>query len=132
MSEDFLKDFDVLSPPKRFAKIGGEKIDVSFIPAKAALKFVSFSNKYSPETFKKFELGDTTDLDPEMYDDIFEVVEVVCQRSSKIITKDWLLNNIDFKILMEFVQYIFEGMQGVDSGTPESSGDDEKNSISGT
>jgi hypothetical protein len=127
MSEDFLKDFDVLSPPKRFAKIGGEKIDVTIIPTRAAFMFTRFSEKYPTEIFKKMEAGDSSKLDPEMIEGIMDVIEAVCKRSSEKITKDWLLDNVDFSILMQFVDYVFAGMQEDVSDVPESQGDDEKN-----
>ncbi len=70
-------------------------------------------------------------FDPGMIDDILEVVELVCKRSSVKITKDWLLDNVDIKVLLEFVQYVFAGMKNVSSGESPS-GDDGKNLESGT
>jgi hypothetical protein len=122
-----LKDFDVLSPPKRLAKIGGEKIDVSIIPARAALMFANFSQKYPTETFEKLKSGNSADLDPEMIKDILDVVEAVCKRSSKLITKDWLLDNVDFVVFMQFIDYVFAGLSGSDTGGTGGSGETGKN-----
>ncbi len=112
MSDALMKDFDVLSPPKRIAKIGGEEIDVTIVPARASLKFIDFSKKYSVESLVSMTQDS---FDPALIDSILEVVELVCKRSSSIITKDWLLDNVDIKLLMEFVQYVFEGMTGAAS-----------------
>lgn len=110
MSDDLLKDFDVLFPPKRTAIIGGEEIDVSFIPARAALKFVDFSKKYNVNS-----LEPTEGFDPGMLDQVLEIIEMICKRSSEKITKDWLLDNVDIKILMEFIQFVFAGLKKVDA-----------------
>jgi len=127
MSDDLLKDFDILSPPRRIARIGGEEIDVTIVPARAALKFISFSKKYSA---KSLESMDQDSIDPGIIDDILEVVELVCKRSSTKITRDWLLDNVDIKVLVEFVQYVFAGMKNV--SYEESSSREGKNSESGT
>lgn len=70
-------------------------------------------------------------FDPGMIDDILEVVELVCKRSSTKITRDWLLDNVDIKVLVEFVQYVFAGMKNV-SSEESSSREEGKNSESGT
>jgi hypothetical protein len=124
---DLLKDFDVLSPPKRIARIGGEDIDVTIVPARAALKFISFSKKYHVDSVDSMSPGG---FDPGMIDSILEVIELICRRSSEKITKEWLLDNVDIKVLMEFIQYVFAGMKDMSTGEP--AGDTEKNLESGT
>lgn len=125
MSEDFMKDFDILSPPKRFARIGGEEIDVTIVPARAALKFIDFSKKYSPDKLQSMDAGS---FDPEMILVMLDVIELVCKKSSSKITKEWLLDNVDIKVLMQFVQYVFAGMKEAESEKTEGEG---KNSQSG-
>jgi hypothetical protein len=124
---DLLKDFDVLSPPKRIARIGGEDIDVTIVPARAALKFISFSKKYHVDSVDSMSPGG---FDPGMIDSILEVIELICRRSSEKITKEWLLDNVDIKVLMEFIQYVFAGMKDMSTGEP--AGDSGKNLESGT
>ena len=124
---DLLKDFDILSPPKRIARIGGEDIDVTIVPARAALKFISFSKKYHVDSVDSMSPGG---FDPGMIDSILEVIELICRRSSEKITKEWLLDNVDIKVLMEFIQYVFAGMKDMSTGEP--AGDTEKNLESGT
>jgi hypothetical protein len=92
---DFMMDFDVLAPPKRIAKLGGEEIDVSIVSTKVALKFMEFSKKHK---MKKLE----------QVTEIIEIVALVCENSSKKITKDWLLANVDISILLKFVKFVFE------------------------
>ena len=108
MSDETFVDFDILAPDKRTAKIGGEIIDVTIVPAIAALKFIDFSKKYG---VKKIEGMPAGGFDSEMIGSILEVVELICQKSSKKITSDWLLKNVDIKVLMKFIQYVFAGMK---------------------
>lgn len=120
-----LKDFDILSPPKRLAKLGGEEIDVTIVPARAALKFIDFSKKYNVESITGMN---TNNFDSGMIESILDVIELICKRSSTKITRDWMLDNVDIKILMEFVQYVFAGIKG-DKTTD--AGEDGKNLVSG-
>lgn len=128
MSGELLKDFDALSPQKRIVKIGGEEIDVTIVPARAALKFINFSKKYSVDSLESMSQDS---FDPSMIDAILEVVELVCKRSSAKITRDWLLDNVDIKVLLEFVQCVFASMKNVSSDEPPS-GEEGKNLESGT
>jgi len=130
MSDDGLtKNFDIMVPKKRMAIVGGEEIDVSFIPARAMLKFIAFSKKYDAKTIKSLESGENTGFDPGMLEDILEVIESVCKRSSKKITKDWLLDNVPFAALVDFINFVFEGVNSVDVETQK--GEDGKNLQSG-
>jgi hypothetical protein len=108
-----MKDFDILSPQKRTAKIGGEEIDVSIIPAIVALQFISFSKKHD---VSKLDSGTSGNIETDTLVDMIEIVAVLCQRSNPKITKDWLLNNVDIKVLLPFVQYVFEGIK-TENGT---------------
>jgi len=121
-----LKDFDILSPPKRLAMIGGEEIDVTIVPARAALKFIDFSKKYNVESIQGMSADN---FDSGMIESILEVIELICKRSSTKITKDWMLDNVDIKVLMEFVQYVFAGIKGDEAAD---TGEDGKNLVSGT
>lgn len=127
--EGLTKNFDIMVPRKRTAVIGNEEIDVSFIPARAMLNFVAFTKKYDAKTIKSLESGETAGFDPDMLEDILEVIEGVCKRSSKKITKDWLLDNVPFDALVDFINFVFEGVNSVDVETQK--GDDGKNLQSG-
>lgn len=108
MSDETFVDFDILAPDKRTAKIGGEIIDVTIVPAIAALKFIDFSKKYDVKKIEGMSVGG---FDSGMIESVLEVVELICQKSSKKITSDWLLKNVDIKVLMKFIQYVFAGMK---------------------
>lgn len=104
MSDDILKDFDVIAPPKRIAKIGGEKVDVSIFSTRATLKLLEYSQKFKFLEAKK--AADLPDFSPEQFEGIAEVVAVACQRTNPTITKDWLLDNTDPVTLISFVKYV--------------------------
>lgn len=108
MGDGTMIDFDILAPAKRTAKIGGEIIDVTIVPAIAALKFIDFSKKYDVKTLEGMSPGG---FDSKMITSVLEVVELICKRSSTKITSDWLLNNVDIKVLMKFIQYVFAGVK---------------------
>lgn len=113
MGDETFVDFDVLAPAKRTAKIGDEVIDVTIVPAIAALKFIDFSKTYDVKTLEGMS---SSGFDSGMITSVLEVVELICKRSSKKITSDWLLNNVDIKVLMKFIQYVFAGVKNDPSG----------------
>lgn len=119
MSDDLLKDFDILAPPKRIARIGGEEIDVSIIPARVALQFIAFSKKHD---VKGLEVATAESFDSSTLEDMIEIVAMLCKRSNSKITKDWLLDNVDIKVLMEFIQYTFSSIKQADKGAGEGEG----------
>lgn len=82
--------------------------------------FIDFSKKYSVE---KLQSMDNTSFDSGMIEAMLDVIELVCKRSSKKITKDWLLDNVDIKVLMQFVQFVFEGIKNGEDGTVTTGGD---------
>jgi hypothetical protein len=109
LADETFVDFDILAPAKRTAKIGGEVVDVTIVPAIAALKFIDFSKKYDVKALEGMSSGG---FDSGMITAVLEVVELICQRSSTKITSDWLLKNVDIKVLMRFIQYVFAGVKG--------------------
>lgn len=122
-----MRDFDILAPKKRIAKIGGEEIDVSVMSARVSLKFVTFAEKYN------FGTGTltTADFQPEMLDDMVDIISLICRKSNPKFTADWLLDNLELPILIQVMQYVFEPMLSrmktlnLDSGTGSGNGEGE-------
>lgn len=117
MAGDILTDFEILEPPKRTARLMGETVDLTIVPARVALKFIDFSKKYGS---KKLEETEAEDFEPAMVEDMMDLVAQICQKSNQKITKDWLLDNMDVKSLMKFVQFVFAGItktEDTDQGT---------------
>jgi hypothetical protein len=92
------KDFDVIAPPQRIAKIGGEEVDVSIFPARATLKLMDLID--TPEKQADLEAGKNIEA-------LVEVVATACQKSNPKITKDFLLD-LDITVLVEFAEYVME------------------------
>jgi len=103
--QGILKDFDILAPPKRIAKLGGEEIDVSIISTRVALKFIEFSKKHKTENLT--QATQTGVMEEGVLEDMLEIIALVCQKSSEKITKDWLLDNVDIGTLLQFVRFVF-------------------------
>jgi hypothetical protein len=110
--ETLLNNFEILEPPKRTATIKGESVDVSIIPARVALKFISFSKKYDMDKLEKMgEDATEDDIDDGMIEDVVGIVGMICQKSNKKINKDWLLDNLEINELMAFTKYVFAGLK---------------------
>jgi hypothetical protein len=109
--DGLLANFEIIEPPKREATVKGEKVDVTIIPARVALKFIKFSKKYDMDKLEKMdEEAGEEDIDDGMIEDIVEIVGMICQKSNKKLTKDWLLDNLDINELMAFTKYVFAGL----------------------
>lgn len=103
--EDEFKDFDILAPPKRIAKLGGYDIDVSIVSARVSLKFIQFSQKHS---FNVENLQASQSMDVSALEDMIDIIAIICQRTAPEITKDYLLDNVDMATLIEFITFIFQ------------------------
>jgi hypothetical protein len=97
-AEENIKDFDVLAPPKRLAKIGGEIVDVSFIPTRIALEIMSLGD---------FE---ESSFSADVFDKVVDITVKICQRSNSKITREWILDNIEPMTLMKFLVYAVESL----------------------
>ncbi len=125
-NDTLLNNFEILEPPKRTAKILGEEVDITIIPARIALKFISFSKKYDTQKLN-LETTSGADIDEQMIEDIVEIVAMICQRSNKKITKEWLFDNLDITGLMNFIKFVFSGISKLNPEKTEASGKKGKN-----
>lgn len=132
--QGILKDFDILAPPKRIAKLGGEEIDVSIISTRVALKFIEFSKKHKAEDLT--QATQTGVMEDGVLEDMLEIIALVCQKSSEKITKNWLLDNVDIGTLLQFVKFVFNPLtervkemtkEESEQGTGSGEGEETKN-----
>jgi len=114
-----LNHFEILEPSKRTASILGEEVDLTIIPARVALKFISFSKKHDAG---KLETMGEDDFDDGMIEDIVEIIAMICQRSNKTITKDWLFDNLDIRGLLEFTKFVFAGLTQIQTDNKGAAG----------
>lgn len=92
-----IRDFDAVSPERRYAKIGGKKIDVTFIPPRVTLDMARFKDD--------LEAGKISDL--EKMERMVDLVARAASRSDPEVTSDWLLDNTpDIFILFEFINFV--------------------------
>ncbi len=112
-------DYDKLRkdrPEKKF-KLGGKVIDYSFIPAKISL-----------DALKMYDDIDKDDPGEREIDRVFDIVMSVIKANNndEELTKDWLLENADFSILMMeqgdvkgIIPLIVEQVNNIKSGEGE-------------
>ncbi len=116
--EDTLtRSFEVLEPPKRTATLLDQEIDLTIIPARTSLKFVSFSKKYGNS--KLDNIKDEVGLDEEMLSEMLDIIGEITTRSNPTVTKDWLLENLQLADLTRFMVFVFEGFKKKSDGKPD-------------
>jgi hypothetical protein len=107
---DEIKDFDTLVPEHRWAKIGGEFVDVARIPTETTLRMIRFLD-YIDDIKKS---GD--DLPAERVEKYFnEVVAFladVCREKNPAITVEFLRTRTTMVQLRAFVAFVVEGVVG--------------------
>ncbi len=124
MSEPITHDLDVLRPPPEYVKLGGEKIDISFIPAGVAMDAMKLQEELNkltntPEKMKKVEAGGKA------AERTFEIAAEICAAiiSSQYpeMDKEWLLKNTDVVQIKKLVEYVTTAI----SSSLDSAEDDE-------
>jgi hypothetical protein len=91
-----IRDFDAVAPAGRKAKIGGRVVDVSFIPGRVTLEMARFKDR--------MDAGELSEM--ARVQEIIDLVAKVTERQDAEMTADWLLDNVDFVTLFEFVQFV--------------------------
>lgn len=90
-----IKDFGKVVRPQRKLLLAGEEIDVSVIPSRVAIEMTQLADqqdKSSEDTFMQ----------------AVDLVSRVCQSKNPKITVDWLLDNTDFELLMDVIDFVLE------------------------
>ncbi len=100
------KVFQVFIPEKKTAILLDQNVDVTIIPAKTAFKFVLFSKKHKGINLK----NENTGIDENLLDEILDIVEEITTRSNPVVTKDWLLTNLEIQDIVRFITFIFKNM----------------------
>jgi hypothetical protein len=83
----------------RIAKVGGKRINVSKVPPIAILRFKKLT--------KKMIAGGLVDTS-QIFEDMLEIASMICVKQVPEMTKDWLIDNLDFVQSIKFIKYIFE------------------------
>jgi len=109
MSET-IKDFDLLIPDKRIAKLAGKEFDVSKISTKMALKQAEYRDRALLMGEKKALI------------EAVKIVAEICGKPksknffyrlfTKKIDEKWLISNTNFKQLVDFIDFVLEPLTG--------------------
>jgi hypothetical protein len=89
----------MIAKKHRIVKIGGKTIDVSTVPRIVKLRFGKIS--------KKIRKCGRIDISQNI-EDMAEIASMICVKQESEMTKDWFLDEIDYRILIAFVRDIFE------------------------
>jgi hypothetical protein len=106
-----LKDFDLLIPDKRIAKLAGKEFDVSKISTRMALEQSEFRDNV-------LKMGEKEAL--------FKAIKIVAricgkpvikgnfikQLFNKAIDEAWLVNNTNYEQLIAFIDFVLEPLTG--------------------
>ncbi len=88
-----IKDFDAIVKPKRIAILGGKRIDVSKIPTRVMVELLQMLDSESAQETDTF----------------FKMVDVVVKVcNDPEITPDWLYDNTEMDILLDFTEFVIE------------------------
>ena len=110
MSEPVVYDLDVLRPQPVFVKLGGQKIDISFVPSGVAMDAMRIQQELialvgSPDKMKKLEDGSGGEAQRS-----FELSAELCASITKAqhpeMDKDWLLANTDVIQLKALIDHV--------------------------
>ena len=114
---DILKDFDLLIPDKRIAKLAGKEFDVSLISTRMALKQVVFRDnvlKMSGEKAFKRAVEIVAEIcgKPKNNDDSFWAKFLNLFKNR--ITAKWLINRTNYEQLMAFIDFVLDPLMDKD------------------
>ena len=98
MSEPLVHDLDVLRPQPEYVKLGGKKIDISFIPAGVAMDVMVIQQELekltnTPEKLKRIQSGGKEAK--RSFEIAAELCAAICSSQHKEMDKEWLLKNTD-------------------------------------
>lgn len=98
MSEALVHDLDVLRPQPEYVKLGGKKIDISFIPAGVAMDVMVIQQELekltnTPEKLKRVQTGGKEAK--RSFEIAAELCAAIVSAQYPEMDKEWLLNHTD-------------------------------------
>lgn len=110
MSADVMDNIDIISPPVKKINFNGEIIEISFIPLRISLEAMKITD----------EIGKENVGASDGFEKLIAITVNICSKSNPRITRDWLLDNSDGDMLVEFLTAAVSGgkkaAQEVNSG----------------
>jgi len=92
-----IHDLDLLRPPAQYVRLGGNDIDISFVPSGIAIDIIILKEKLDETKDDKDSFGVAADL-----------CAAITQSQYEEMTKDWLLKNTTIDQLYALMRHIFE------------------------
>jgi len=105
----------VINPTAKKINLGGEIVEVAFVPAKVTLDAAKISDGMKKGTMSEYEGSEQ----------MLIMVENICKKSNPAITRDWLLENTSMEMMLEFMNYVVGGTSDPVKTTQD--GNSEKN-----
>ncbi len=108
-----IHDLDILRPKPEYVKLGGNDIDISFIPSGIALDIINMRGELekltgTPEKIKKIERGGKE------AGKTFEITAEICAKITAVqyeeMDKDWLLRHTNVQQLQALIEHITQAM----------------------
>jgi len=93
MGDDGMK---IINPKAKKIDLGGEIVEVAFVPAKVTLEAAKVSDGMKNGTMSEYEGSEQ----------ILVMIENICKKSNPLITRDWLLENTSMQMMTEFMEYV--------------------------
>jgi len=104
MDKAKIHDLDVLRPPKEFVRLGGNDIDISFIPSGVAIDVMSMQDELAAIE------GETEAVSKARFELVAELCAKITENQFPEMTKKWLLQNTDVLQLKRLIELISEGI----------------------
>jgi hypothetical protein len=86
-------DLDVLRPPPQFVKLGGNKIDISFIPCALTFEVDRLAQELGKLDLVEVNKGGKAA--EKAFDIAIDLCAVFCSAKHPEMTKDWFMQNTD-------------------------------------
>ena len=104
MGKAKIHDLDVLRPPKEFVRLGGNDIDISFIPSGVAIDVMSMQDELASIQ------GETDAVAKDRFGLVAELCAKITENQYPDMDKTWLLKNTDVLQLKRLIELISEGI----------------------
>jgi len=117
---DGVYDFDALVVEPRWARVGGEKVDVSIMPVAVQMELAKFSGRSKEEIIQ----ASIDDPAGELHKTL-SMVSRVCLQSNPKFTVDFLMEHLDHARLVAFAQFVLFPFEAKAAEIAESIEDDD-------
>lgn len=94
-----IRDFDIIVPKERLARIGGEVVNVATIPTRVALGLARFADTKNQE-----DSG-------EMFEGVIKLISLACIKSNPKVTPEFLMDNTTFESVSAFIEFVLNPVQ---------------------